>query len=116
MSAITDIRCVLTQEALDAFCNAFHIAKEAHPVLPNQNDTMHERPTGKIRLYTRDLVPVAAVFNAQDYTTLVAHPFPFWKFSESYLCLIGLSHHYTLDGDTYRCGILNIRGRYFIDQ
>nr|GEV86434.1 40S ribosomal protein S10-1-like [Tanacetum cinerariifolium] len=26
---------------------------EAHPVLPNQNDMMHERPSGKIGLYTR---------------------------------------------------------------
>ncbi|GJX80143.1 hypothetical protein Tco_0328292 [Tanacetum coccineum] len=46
-------KCVLTQKALDAFCNKFHIPKEVHPVLPNQNDTMHERPAGKIRLYTR---------------------------------------------------------------
>ncbi|GJR20711.1 hypothetical protein Tco_0969238 [Tanacetum coccineum] len=53
MSAITDIRCVLTQKALDAFCDKFHIPEEVHPVLPNQNDTMHERPVGKIRLYTR---------------------------------------------------------------
>ncbi|GJT83300.1 hypothetical protein Tco_1057642 [Tanacetum coccineum] len=53
MSAITDIRCVLTQKALDAFCDKFHIPEEVHPVLPNQNDTMHERPAGKIGLYTR---------------------------------------------------------------
>ncbi|GKB09072.1 hypothetical protein Tco_0837384 [Tanacetum coccineum] len=53
MNAITDIRCVLTQKALDAFCDKFHIPEEVHPVLPNQNDTMHERPAGKIGLYTR---------------------------------------------------------------
>ncbi|GKC22807.1 hypothetical protein Tco_1024957 [Tanacetum coccineum] len=53
MSAITDIRCVLTQKALDAFCDKFHILEEVHPDLPNQNDTMHERPAGKIGLYTR---------------------------------------------------------------
>nr|GFC15472.1 transposase (putative), gypsy type [Tanacetum cinerariifolium] len=53
MSAITDVKCVLTQKALDAFCNKFHILEEVHPVLPNQNNTMHERPAGKIRLYTR---------------------------------------------------------------
>ncbi|GKE18130.1 hypothetical protein Tco_1425707 [Tanacetum coccineum] len=52
MSAITDVKCVLTQKALDAFCNEFHIPEEVHPVLPNRNDTMHERPAGKIRLYT----------------------------------------------------------------
>ncbi|GJW20641.1 hypothetical protein Tco_0031263 [Tanacetum coccineum] len=31
----------------------FHIPEEVHPILPNQNDTMHERPAGKIGLYTR---------------------------------------------------------------
>nr|GEV84140.1 elongation factor 4 [Tanacetum cinerariifolium] len=33
---------------LDAFCNKFHIPVEVHHVLPNQNDTMHERPAEMI--------------------------------------------------------------------
>ncbi|GJZ52857.1 hypothetical protein Tco_0607742, partial [Tanacetum coccineum] len=49
----TYIRCVLTQKPLDAFYDKFHIPEEVHPVLPNQNDTMHKRPAGKIGLYTR---------------------------------------------------------------
>ncbi|GJW88824.1 hypothetical protein Tco_0164164 [Tanacetum coccineum] len=53
MSAITDIKCAFTQKALDAFCIKYHIPKEVHPVLPNKNDTMRERPAGKIGLYTR---------------------------------------------------------------
>nr|GEW85316.1 hypothetical protein [Tanacetum cinerariifolium] len=53
MSAISDVKCVLTQKALDAFCNKFYILEEVHHILPNQNDTMHERPAGKIGLYTR---------------------------------------------------------------
>ncbi|GJR03895.1 hypothetical protein Tco_0526879 [Tanacetum coccineum] len=53
MSAITDIKCALTWKALDVFCTKYHIPEEVHPVLPNQNDTMHERPAGKIGLYTR---------------------------------------------------------------
>nr|GEU44378.1 uncharacterized mitochondrial protein AtMg00810-like [Tanacetum cinerariifolium] len=98
-------------KALDAFCNKFHIFEEVHHVLPNQNDTIHERPAEKIGLYTReaknghffwvdefacpalfswhtakhvtrDPAPVAAEINAQDYVTLVAHPSPFWKFLE----------------------------------
>ncbi|GJY86230.1 hypothetical protein Tco_0500256 [Tanacetum coccineum] len=219
MSAITDIKCVLSEKAFDAFCEKFHIREEVHLVLPNQGDTMHERPAGKIGLYTRffdfanfrlplstflvnilryfrinisqlsvieatkvshfeilcrvygitptvglfrcfyvnskkngwmssskhsdkspicytkpldslknwnghffwvddfacpalfpwhtaknvtrDPTPAAADFNAQDYATLVAHPSPFWKFPEEFLCLIGLSRHYTLDEKTY---------------
>nr|GEY54645.1 hypothetical protein [Tanacetum cinerariifolium] len=50
---------------------------------------------------TRDPAPVAANFNAQDYATLVAHPSPFRKFPEEFLCLVGLSRHYTLDEETY---------------
>nr|GEZ09497.1 hypothetical protein [Tanacetum cinerariifolium] len=50
---------------------------------------------------TRDPDPVAADFNAQDYATLVAHPSLFWNFSEAFLCLVGLSLHYTLDEETY---------------
>nr|GEY35667.1 ribonuclease H [Tanacetum cinerariifolium] len=98
---------------------------EVHLVFPNQDDTMHERPAGKIRLYTRffefanfrfpfstflvvvlrhvtrDPAPVTADFNAKDYATLVAYPSPVWKFPKAFLCLVGLSRHYTLDEETY---------------
>nr|GFB86721.1 putative transposase (putative), gypsy type [Tanacetum cinerariifolium] len=50
---------------------------------------------------TRDPAPKATDFNAQDYATLVAHPSSFRKFPEEFLCLVGLSRHYTLDEDTY---------------
>ncbi|GJX30600.1 hypothetical protein Tco_0238679, partial [Tanacetum coccineum] len=50
---------------------------------------------------TRDPNPVVADFNAQDYATLVAYPSPFLKFPEAFLCLVGLSRHYTLDEETY---------------
>nr|GEY21183.1 NUDIX hydrolase 25 [Tanacetum cinerariifolium] len=155
--------CLSDFEALDAFCNTFHIPEEVHTVLPNQDDTMHERHAGKIWLYTRffdfanfrlplstffvdilrhyqinisqlsvigaaknnrffwvddfacpasfpwhtakhvtrDHALMAVDFNAQDYATLVAHPSPFQKFPEAFLCLFGLSHHYTLDEDNY---------------
>ncbi|GJW14054.1 hypothetical protein Tco_0018187 [Tanacetum coccineum] len=121
MSAITDIRCALTRKAFDAFFTKYHIPEEVHPVLPNQNDTIHERPTGKIGLHTRffnyanfrlplysflvdvlrDPAPAAADFSDQDYATLVALPSLFWKFPEEFLCLVGLSRHYTLDEETY---------------
>ncbi|GKB37468.1 putative ribonuclease H-like domain-containing protein, partial [Tanacetum coccineum] len=45
--------CVITQETLVALCEAFHIPEEVHPTLPIHNNTMHEIPAGKIRLYTR---------------------------------------------------------------
>nr|GEV52564.1 transposase (putative), gypsy type [Tanacetum cinerariifolium] len=109
MSAITDVRCVLTQEALDAFCNTFHIPEKVH-VLPNQDDTMHERPAGKIKLYTRFfgfanfrlplstfLVDILRHFRINIcQLSLLRRPS-----SKAFMCLVGLSLHYTLDEETY---------------
>ncbi|GJU07688.1 hypothetical protein Tco_1124118, partial [Tanacetum coccineum] len=139
------------RKAFDTFCEKFHIHEKVHPVLPNQGDTMHERPTGKIghfRINMSQLSVIGAakvshfeilcrvygitptvglfrcfyvnskkngrmsfskrsdksprlIFNAHDYATFVAHPSPFRKFPEEFLCLVGLSRHYTLDGETY---------------
>ncbi|GKE39709.1 hypothetical protein Tco_1463114 [Tanacetum coccineum] len=50
---------------------------------------------------TRDPAPKATDFSAQDYAILVDHPSPFRKFPEKFLCLVGLSRHYTLDEETY---------------
>nr|GEW63469.1 reverse transcriptase domain-containing protein [Tanacetum cinerariifolium] len=118
---LLDIKCVLSQKPFSAFCEKFHILDEVHHVLPNQDNTIHERPVGKIGLYTRFFdfanfrLPLSTFlidilrdpslkvidFNAQDYAALVAHPFPFQKFPEEFLCLVRLSRHYTLDEDTY---------------
>ncbi|GJS73708.1 hypothetical protein Tco_0706549 [Tanacetum coccineum] len=45
--------------------------------------------------------PTPKKFRADDYAVLVAYPAPFWKFTEPFLCLIGMSRNYTLDEDTY---------------
>nr|GEW07449.1 hypothetical protein [Tanacetum cinerariifolium] len=58
-------------------------------------------PWHTVKNVTRDPTMIAADFNAQDYATLVAHPSPFWKFPEEFLCLVGLSRHYTLDEESY---------------
>ncbi|GKB82093.1 hypothetical protein Tco_0948988 [Tanacetum coccineum] len=50
---------------------------------------------------TRDPALIAADFNAPDYATLVAHPSPFRKFPEAFLCLVRLSSYYPLDEETY---------------
>ncbi|GJV66319.1 hypothetical protein Tco_1477147 [Tanacetum coccineum] len=51
--SITSIKCVLTQEHLDAICAKYFVPEEVHPQLPSSDATMHERPTGKIGMYTR---------------------------------------------------------------
>nr|GEU85082.1 hypothetical protein [Tanacetum cinerariifolium] len=50
---------------------------------------------------SRDPFPKSIEFRLDDYTVLVAHPAPFWKFSEPFLCLMEMSRNYTLDEDTY---------------
>nr|GEV19648.1 hypothetical protein [Tanacetum cinerariifolium] len=50
---------------------------------------------------SRDLFLKSTEFSADDYAVLVAHSAMFRKFSETFLCLIGMSRNYTLDEDTY---------------
>ncbi|GJT65921.1 hypothetical protein Tco_1017401 [Tanacetum coccineum] len=53
MGSITSIKYVLTQEHLDAICAKYFVPEEVHPQLPSSDATMHERLTGKVRMYTR---------------------------------------------------------------
>ncbi|GJY05982.1 hypothetical protein Tco_0371922 [Tanacetum coccineum] len=53
MGSITSIKCVLSQEHLDTICAKYFIPEEVHPQLPSFDATMHERPAGKVGMYTR---------------------------------------------------------------
>ncbi|GKD50479.1 hypothetical protein Tco_1279455 [Tanacetum coccineum] len=44
MGNITSLKCVLTQEHLDAICAKYFVSEEVHPQLPSSDATMHERP------------------------------------------------------------------------
>ncbi|GJV28042.1 hypothetical protein Tco_1384490 [Tanacetum coccineum] len=48
MCSITSLKCVLTQEHLDAICEKYFVLEEVHPQLPSPDATMHER-----QMYTR---------------------------------------------------------------
>nr|GEU83471.1 hypothetical protein [Tanacetum cinerariifolium] len=50
---------------------------------------------------SRNPFPKSTEFRADDYAILFAHPAPFQKFPEPFLCLIGMSRNYTLDEDIY---------------
>nr|GEU75662.1 hypothetical protein [Tanacetum cinerariifolium] len=54
MSSIDDIKSILTQSGLDALCDKFHIPPHVHPELPGRNIRIHNSPTSKIGVYTRD--------------------------------------------------------------
>nr|GEV70028.1 transposase (putative), gypsy type [Tanacetum cinerariifolium] len=106
MGSITDIRSVLTQRALSIFCEACHIPNEVNSQLPNPNQTIHEMPSGKIGVYTskgvpKDPFPKSFEFNAKHFANLVTLSAPFHKYPEQFLCLVGISHYYTLDEDAY---------------
>ncbi|GJR29985.1 hypothetical protein Tco_1106217 [Tanacetum coccineum] len=53
MANITAIKCALTQEHLDSICAKYFIPEEVHPQLPSPEHTMHDRPSGKVGMYTR---------------------------------------------------------------
>ncbi|GKC56536.1 hypothetical protein Tco_1084134 [Tanacetum coccineum] len=139
MSTITDIKSVLTQKNFDALCCKFHIPEEVHPQLSTPDQTIHDKPEGKIEgspvCYTKPIdslknwnnrffwvdsftcpalfrwhtnksvpkypPPKPTNFNAEHYAMLVAHPAPFRKFPEVFLCLVGISRYYPLDEETY---------------
>ncbi|GJZ33545.1 hypothetical protein Tco_0578981, partial [Tanacetum coccineum] len=50
---------------------------------------------------SNDPFPKSSQYNAKHFTSLVAHPGPFHKYTEPFLCLIGISRNYTFDLDTY---------------
>nr|GEU83306.1 transposase (putative), gypsy type [Tanacetum cinerariifolium] len=50
---------------------------------------------------SKDPFPKSTEFNAYHYAILVAHPDPFRKYPEPFLCLVGMSCYYTLDEETY---------------
>ncbi|GJU23767.1 hypothetical protein Tco_1157109 [Tanacetum coccineum] len=53
MGSITSLKCVLTQEHFDTICAKDFVPEEVHPQLPSPDATIHERPTGKVGMYTR---------------------------------------------------------------
>ncbi|GKC36950.1 hypothetical protein Tco_1049334 [Tanacetum coccineum] len=46
-------KCRSFKEHLVAICAKYFIPEESHPQLPSSDATMHERPTGKVGMYTR---------------------------------------------------------------
>ncbi|GKA29265.1 hypothetical protein Tco_0715510 [Tanacetum coccineum] len=50
---------------------------------------------------SNDHFPMSTEFNAEHYASFVAYPAPFHKYSEPFLCLVGMSRYYTLDENTY---------------
>nr|GEX52141.1 transposase (putative), gypsy type [Tanacetum cinerariifolium] len=91
--------CVLSQRSFDVFCEKFHIPEEIHLVLPNRGATMHERPAGKIGLYTRffDFANFRLPFS-----TFLVNILRHFCINISQLSVIGATKPpYTLDEETY---------------
>ncbi|GJX80805.1 hypothetical protein Tco_0328954 [Tanacetum coccineum] len=58
-------------------------------------------PWNTSKSVSKDPFPKSFEFNAEHYATLIAYPAPFHKYLEPFLCLVGMSRHYTLDENTY---------------
>ncbi|GKC36154.1 gypsy type transposase, partial [Tanacetum coccineum] len=112
------------------FVRNFHIPEEVHHALPNQGDTMYERPAEKIRHFRINIsqlsvigaakvshfeilcrvygiTPTVGLFRCFYVNSKKNGWMSFTKrsdkspFPEEFLCLVGLSRHYTLDEETY---------------
>ncbi|GJW89522.1 hypothetical protein Tco_0164862 [Tanacetum coccineum] len=62
MSSIYDLKSTLTQTALDAFCQKYHIPDSVHPQLHGPNQNIRNSPDGKIGVYTSLFWVDASVF------------------------------------------------------
>ncbi|GKC05735.1 hypothetical protein Tco_0997345 [Tanacetum coccineum] len=82
MGTIDNMKSTLTQPAFDALCEKFHIPFTVHPELPGRNNRIRNSP------------PEVCDF-------LATHPAMFWKFLESFVCLVGISRYYELDDNVY---------------
>ncbi|GJX97807.1 hypothetical protein Tco_0353605 [Tanacetum coccineum] len=119
MGSITSLKCVLTQEHLDAICAKYFVPEEVHPQLSSSDATMHERPAGKVGMYTRffdyanyhefvvpanarfgwfsstnivkDRAPALSEYNVEHVNALIAQASPFLRFPEEFLCWVGIS-------------------------
>ncbi|GKB80218.1 hypothetical protein Tco_0947113, partial [Tanacetum coccineum] len=65
----------------------YHITESVHPELPGPNQSIRNSPD--------------AEFSAEACNFLTTHPAPFRRFSEPFLCLVGLSRYYELDDNMY---------------
>ncbi|GJW64426.1 hypothetical protein Tco_0116310 [Tanacetum coccineum] len=128
MGTIDDMRSILTQPALDALCEKFHIPRTVHPELPSRNHRIHILEYFQINLSQLSVIAAAKIdssafplsipwhnnktlkktshptpteFNAEVCDFLATHPALFRKFSESFLCLVGISRYYELDDNVY---------------
>ncbi|GKA55304.1 hypothetical protein Tco_0754253, partial [Tanacetum coccineum] len=83
MGSITSLKCVLTQEHLNAVCAKYFVPEEVHPQLPSPDATMHERPTGKVGIYTRffDYANYRIPFSTFFVSVLVHFRIPFSQLS-----------------------------------
>ncbi|GJZ52441.1 hypothetical protein Tco_0606956 [Tanacetum coccineum] len=93
--SITNIKSVLTQKALKIFCKTLHIPDEADGFACPASFPWHTSKS-----VSKDPFPKSSKFNAEHYATLVAYPATFHKYPEPFLCLVGMSHYYTLDENT----------------
>ncbi|GKB45675.1 hypothetical protein Tco_0896428 [Tanacetum coccineum] len=106
MGTIDSMKSILTQSALDALCEKFHIP-DVHPELPGRNDRIRNSSAGKIGVYSsnktlrKDPHPTPAEFNVDVCNYLADNPAPFRKFPEPFLCFVGITRYYDLDENCY---------------
>ncbi|GKE12599.1 hypothetical protein Tco_1416150, partial [Tanacetum coccineum] len=120
MGTIYDMNSILTQTAVDALCEKYHIPATIHHQLlgPNHricdsllwNDSFFWVDASTFPLFVpwhnnktlrKDPLPKPTEFNAEVCDFLATHTAPFHKFPEPFLCLVGISRYYELDENVY---------------
>ncbi|GJR34518.1 hypothetical protein Tco_1210202 [Tanacetum coccineum] len=86
MGTIDDMKSSLTQSALDALCEKFHIPRTVHTELPGRNQRIRNTPTGKIGVYTSCLLlrPLRSLISRSYAAFMVLFRLFFWVDSSAF--------------------------------
>ncbi|GKB24932.1 hypothetical protein Tco_0864333 [Tanacetum coccineum] len=108
---ITSIKCVLTQEHLDAILNILFPRKSilnCQALIPLcMKDQLFVVPANAQFSWfsgsniVKDRAPAPSEYNVEHVNTLIAQASPFLRFPEEFLCWVGISRNYLLNKDTY---------------
>ncbi|GKD69132.1 hypothetical protein Tco_1323222, partial [Tanacetum coccineum] len=114
MGSITSLKCVLTQEHLDAVCAKYFVPEEFHPQLleppipPCTKDQLNWNDhffwvdefvvpaNARFSWFSgsnivKDRAPAPSEYNVEHINTLIAQASPFLRFPEEFLCWVGIS-------------------------
>ncbi|GKC50783.1 hypothetical protein Tco_1073528 [Tanacetum coccineum] len=87
---------IMTQEMVDSFSEAFYILVGVHPTAPGRDETIIQG------ILEKDSAPHLTAHQEETVRLLESHKAPFRRYSECFLCPVGLSKYYPFEDNSYQ--------------